>query len=650
MTTWTNRITADFHPEFASLWVVSDPDEILLTPQVSHVLGQRGIEIIPYRDPLAFRLLYETEIRGAAESRKSIIHVRGNASQIVPWDVLERARRVSMSIPELFGELDPSAVRSIGTEHYDDLWAVMQSRHAKSTMGVAATKDFLLTHLYRLVPSLVRRVEDFWDACFDLFFRGETLPAPLAQHVAEIATLPLGLRKQEAVLLLSDRAVFLDRVQRDWDRFALATQTGTPIDEDVIPFSIVRIRNSIDSMVLDGVIRPTSVAALPASVPAWVRIGMVQDETQAQELALRRLEALSSDIPSEGADFRAWLRFAERQAEVIDEWHQAPKPLPHWSEQVQDLLELSDAAFFSWLQREYDTISSSSYAASPSIVHHVAPYLSHLRSLGERLQALVVMDGLAIDQWLVVERHLKARRPDLLVDVRACFAWLPTLTGVSRQSIFTGDQPRAFPKTIGNTSAEAAAWKRFWVNEGLSDKDVFYARSLGQAGSSQEVVVGPVADRVPVVGIVVDSIDRILHGEIMGKRGIARRIDEWLSLGELDVLIDGLVDSGYQVYITSDHGNVDLTGIGIPAEGALAEERGERVRIYGDVAVRQRSHASIPGTRVFQPRGLPDDYLPLFAPYGAGFLHSGKTAISHGGSSIEELVVPFVRVSKKVVP
>jgi hypothetical protein len=418
---------------------------------------------------------------------------------------------------------------------------------------------------------------------------------------------------------------------------------------DLIPFSITRIRNNIDSMVLDGVIRPTPVASLPSSVPTWVRIGMVQDAAELQLLARRKLDALSSEVPSIDSDYRTWLRYAEKQAEVIDEWYQSSEPDDAWTEQVQQLLAKADQVFFQWLRREYDTLSSNSYASSPSIVHHIAPHLAHNRSLGEELQALIVMDGLAFDQWLIVERRLRARRPDLLIDVRSSFAWLPSLTGVSRQSIFTGDQPRAFAKSLGSTSTESGCWRRFWENEGLQERDVHYARSLGQLGSCKPVVEGPIADRVPVLGLVVDAIDRIIHGETIGKRSVVRRIEDWLNLKELDLLIDRLIEAGYQLYITSDHGNVDLTGIGVPAEGSLAEERGERVRIYSDAVIRERSLSSIPGTRVLQPRGLPETYLPLFAPYGAGFLQQSRTAISHGGSAIEELVVPFVRVSKKVV-
>ena len=219
--------------------------------------------------------------------------------------------------------------------------------------------------------------------------------------------------------------------------------------------------------------------------------------------------------------------------------------------------------------------------------------MAHRRRGGERKQALIVVDGIALDQWLILERRLRANRPDVLVDTRSCFAWLPTVTGVSRQAIFTGDQPRTFAKTIGSTSPEPAAWRRFWVNEGLAENQVSYAKGLGHPGSCDEVISGPIADGAEVVGLVVDTVDTVdtvdelLHGELFGKQALISRIEHWLGLGEWDRLVSSLIDAGYRIYVTADHGNVDVVGMGRPSEGSAAEERGERARIYDSEALRQ---------------------------------------------------------------
>jgi hypothetical protein len=44
--------------------------------------------------------------------------------------------------------------------------------------------------------------------------------------------------------------------------------------------------------------------------------------------------------------------------------------------------------------------------------------------------------------------------------------------------------------------------------------------------------------------------------------------------------------------------------------------------------------------------GLPEDYLPLLAPGRFAFVSEGEHIVGHGGISLEELVVPFVRIER----
>lgn len=646
MSAWSYHVAKPFQREFAAIWAVSDPDEILLAPSVVKILTERGFEIITYRDPLAFRLFYETSILTADADARFIVRAGGDAEQLLPWDVLQRARKWAVSVPEIFSDMDSTTVRSIGTDRYDDLWQVVSSRTGLPRMGPASTKDFVAANIYRVVPDLLRKPTDIWEQAFDLFFQGSPLPALIAEHVASRACRPDHMSIAEAASILSDRASFIDRVQRDWDRFAVSVSKGLAPDGDVIPFALPGIRINLDSMVLDGTIAPTKVESVPANVPAWMQIGMVRDAHAAMELFARRIERLRNDIPSSGAGYASWLRFAERHAEIIDAWPSIGGE-GGGDEAFSSIATLIDGAFFDFLQSGFDGLSSNSFATQPSIVHQVAPHMAHRRQLGERRQALIVVDGLALDQWHILERRLRIDRPDLLIDSRSTFAWLPTVTGVSRQAIFAGDQPRSFQKTLGSTSAEPNLWKRFWINEGLAEKQVFYAKGLGDRGSSAAVISGPIADGVEVIGVVVDTVDEMMHGELFGKQSLYSRIEHWLDFGEWTSLISSLIDGGYRIYVTADHGNVDIVGMGRPSEGVLAEERGERARIYDSDVLRQKAAASIPGSRILQPGGVPEAYKPLFAPAGAGFCTAGKHAVVHGGTSIEEVIVPFVRISRK---
>jgi hypothetical protein len=150
---------------------------------------------------------------------------------------------------------------------------------------------------------------------------------------------------------------------------------------------------------------------------------------------------------------------------------------------------------------------------------------------------------------------------------------------------------------------------------------------------------------VKVAGLVVDTVDEILHGAVLGKRGIAAQITGWCESGFVERLFLMLLDNGFHVYVTSDHGNVDAVGIGRPNQGVAPELRGERVRIYRSEALIAEAAASNPGTFRLDVAGLPSNFMPLFAEGRGGFAPKGDQVVVHGGMSLEELIVPFVKVS-----
>jgi acyl CoA:acetate/3-ketoacid CoA transferase alpha subunit len=43
--------------------------------------------------------------------------------------------------------------------------------------------------------------------------------------------------------------------------------------------------------------------------------------------------------------------------------------------------------------------------------------------------------------------------------------------------------------------------------------------------------------------------------------------------------------------------------------------------------------------------GLPGNFMPLFAGARTAFVPQGEQLVVHGGISMEELIVPFVKVS-----
>ena len=173
---------------------------------------------------------------------------------------------------------------------------------------------------------------------------------------------------------------------------------------------------------------------------------------------------------------------------------------------------------------------------------------------------------------------------------------------------------------------------------------LLYQKSLKRTEQLAELEEAIARPTTKVAGIVVDMIDEIVHGAMLGKRGIAGQIHAWCETGFVEKLFLLLAEHGYQIYLTADHGNVDAEGIGRLSQGVVSELRGERVRTYRSETLASSVPPEIDAFRFDSP-GLPPDFLPLYAGTRGAFVPKGDQIVAHGGISVEELIVPFIRIS-----
>ena len=109
---------------------------------------------------------------------------------------------------------------------------------------------------------------------------------------------------------------------------------------------------------------------------------------------------------------------------------------------------------------------------------------------------------------------------------------------------------------------------------------------------------------------MIDEVDDRLHKE-RSKKDVAMWIANWLKTGFVDRLFSILLDNGFHIYLTADHGNVEAVGVGKPNQGVIAETRGERVRVYRSEALLADSAAAYPDT----VRLTSLDYRRISCPY-----------------------------------
>jgi len=663
---WRSHILREFTPKVARLTLVADPDGLLLEEGILEGIRERGFELIPFEDHIAFRYAYESKFRSRwdrGEHTDLVVVLRSQASDLsgLPFDLLQAGRRLSFNLGDIFPNLSYPVVTALDRGDLDALYEA-QKRHAPGQLGDNATKEFVLRHVFEIAPELVKQPSDLLRVLLRRHYRGQRIPTDLDERFIQLLRQNNVFDDWPLETLVSDREAFFAFLQERWpiflDREAAKGTSGVREDEKPyglsiegpveLPFDHHDIRVYIDNLFVEGLLHSVSHDHADALSKTWVGIGVRNAPIEDRSRRLGKLiDSLEASIPAEDAKHTDWFHFARGWAETILLANDQAEAIPEATgERIKGLQAQVDAGFAAWLFKRYAGLVNLP-PVPPVMLHHLPRFLA--RQMGEDRKfkiALIVVDGLAMDQWLVVRDALASRQPGFRFREQAVFAWIPSLTSVSRQAAFAGKAPIYFPNSIQTTDREPALWAQFWADQGFAPNEVVYIKGLGD-GNLETVSEALSHPRARVAGLVVDKVDKIMHGMEMGTPGMHNQVCQWAKQPYLNTLLDLLLDRGFRVYLTSDHGNLEAEGCGRPSEGAVADLRGERVRIYPNAALRGKVKERFPAALEWGTVGLPEDYLALLAPARQAFVQEKQRTVSHGGVSVEELIVPLIQIDRR---
>ncbi|HCC6073351.1 TPA: BREX-3 system phosphatase PglZ, partial [Klebsiella pneumoniae] len=297
-----------------------------------------------------------------------------------------------------------------------------------------------------------------------------------------------------------------------------------------------------------------------------------------------------------------------------------------------------DELFQHWLQINYIKIQTIPTVRYPSMLHKVPDWISRRIDSGNKV-CLLVLDGMGARQWPLIRKQLQIFE-NISIEEHSCFAWVPTITSISRQALFSGKRPFFFSESLLTTNKEEQLWFNYWLDKGLNKREIKYAKKIESYPVDEwQSLVGSLP--VKIAGFVINFIDEQMHGMKMGMAGLNVVVDSWLTEWKFKEKISDLLDNGFEVIITSDHGNQEAIGMGYINEGVKAETRGERVRIYHDPSLRDSSAANYQDSVIVWPgpeMGLPKGTYPLLASSDKAFKSKGDVVVGHGGISLHEAI------------
>ena len=144
------------------------------------------------------------------------------------------------------------------------------------------------------------------------------------------------------------------------------------------------------------------------------------------------------------------------------------------------------------------------------------------------------------------------------------------------------------------------------------------------------------------ISILFTFFDDIAHAAQIPSNGLEKQlyfdaIKSYLNNSNLKQIYNTLLQNGFAIYICSDHGSVVATGNGKRIEKYLIDNFAKRACIIPATSseLTELRKVSIP----FVSNKI------MVIPEGREmFTYKGKQEINHGGITVEEMVVPYIKV------
>ena len=574
--------------------VILDPDGVISKEDLDDLNCQ--VEVAPATDWKSLRRLWDLDIRRRKEPGKVAVLLQRTEFPDhlpLPWDIERSCRTVTVYWPV------PPGLRSIFLESFElgDALADAWKETASETATVAKVFDVQYgtpSSELESIASLIAR--------YDM---PNTLWAFLANHFQTALA-------QSVAMAGGD----LSPVQEAWKGWLAGAGTpGRYTEVANSPGAILRLLG-------EGRLLPEPCFAL--GLPEWTRIGAKGSSPSSV------VDELLATPPTDPKTFEGWAQAATWWGQIRYLCSQAAVSAPTQAK-VDATWEGLNESFQPWLRSHYGQELMSS-SPRPKALHRISAFLDRRVQAGAKV-LLIVLDGMAFSQWHQIQQTSKIH----VVSTSACLAMIPTLTEVSRQAIFAGDLPFKFQETLGTTKGEEKHWRTWWKDKGLGDTQVAYLRVQG------DQPISPPLGQVQVAAIVISAVDELLHtSNLLGDAQLTANLELWLKQEVLTNLIRESVAGGFEVWLTSDHGNLECDAAPVPNQGDLTERTGYRVMTYSSAVLRDNAQ----GFGVaWKPPGFPDTKVfPLFARGRKGFHRSGVKVI-HGGMSLDEVMVPFAQVT-----
>ncbi|HPR33284.1 MAG TPA: PglZ domain-containing protein [Prolixibacteraceae bacterium] len=265
--------------------------------------------------------------------------------------------------------------------------------------------------------------------------------------------------------------------------------------------------------------------------------------------------------------------------------------------------------------------------ANPGVVSQIT---SNLKQGKNQKNALLCFDCMGLPEWLLLKEYLSPLQLNFQESV--LFSLIPSITSIARTAIYAGTW-EVYEKSNPGQYTEEKDFKAFFGAD-----DTLYLKE--KEYTSSDVLIG-----FNAVSIIFNFFDDLSHSahlqeSNLNKFGYYNSVKDYLKNSKVLDIFKDLLQLGYAITICSDHGSTIAVGSGEKIDKYLHDKFAKRGTIIDKDSSDLISHKKI---------SIPfiDNKLVVLPENREMFANKGQYEINHGGITIDEMLVPFVKISKK---
>ena len=294
-------------------------------------------------------------------------------------------------------------------------------------------------------------------------------------------------------------------------------------------------------------------------------------------------------------------------------------------EQVLGGVNKANEFFQIEIQKNYQQTKSSNAVKKPKIVSKILDYINF--NFRDKKVALIVIDGFAFWQYELLKSKLRNIRNEDVI-----YSWIPSITQLSRQAIFRGQTPQTDYKQ--GPVNEKKLWLEYWKAKGLNDFEIKY---------SHEKIELTNLKLISKYAIVFKDLDEKMHSST-DYIDLLKLTQNWIERSKVISVIEKLSREEFRIFVTTDHGNIQAKGWrGLNGREKLGTNKsGSRSERHLEYSEKWLSDEFLSSNPELGDSIVSEDQSIYFKN---DFSFSSKeTLVTHGGSHILEVLIPFIEL------